>query len=163
MLAERLTVFEKQFQNEFFKQSNGKFQLQTRRFNNDGIGGYWHIFSVPQNSAWANIYFHFEVLWSESEYLCDAKKIDVEAHIDQWPGSKKNKNGSINIINENLTQDFINNGFHPQGRNGVLSRETIKADFSDFSKSIYTINHILEILNSDPFEKCRKIADNFKP
>ncbi len=157
-----LSAFEKQFQKEFFYQSNKEFQLRDK----DLKEGYWSIFPSPnpkKGSAWANCYYHFEILWENSKSLCQAEKIHVQAHIDQRNKNDKN----VNLTNEfehklQTDMETLNQKLSEKKENGVLCTESVNADFSDFHSSIDTIKRILDVLHSDPFQECKKIADNYK-
>jgi len=157
---QNLSTFEKQFQKEFFRQSNGEFRMDYLKYQETKHSGFWTILrgDIPKtgrkNSAWSRYCFHFEILFS-AEPLENAEILNIEAHIDLTSEAKD--------FSETLAEEFQKKGFPPDRSNhGCLCKETRKADFSDFSATIDTINRILEILHSKPFQDCKQIADNFK-
>ncbi len=131
--------------------------------------GFWTILrgditkTDQKNSAWSIYGFHFELLFQKKPFE-DVETISIEAHVDHWPDSIKTAK------NKKLTKEFENKGFkfNPHDANGLLYKNDLpyqeikKADFSDFSTSIDTIKRILDVLQSEKFQECQKIADNFK-
>ncbi len=122
--------------------SNGKFMFSERQKTKSYHKEYIHI---VENMDWYKINFHFELYWRGKTPISQAKKINVYAHLE------------TQFIDKELNQKARAKFGLPKGN--TLAKETVFPDFSSESKATETIRHIVEILNTEKFQKYARIAD----
>jgi len=129
--------------------SNGKYVFLDNRQFGKPRKEFWRIIS---NSSWEKINFHFELRWNGGTPITEAKKINIRIHLESKFISAE--------------QDEKIKGFFKQY--GEINRNTIKVqdryvipDFSTEETAIETIQHIIDVLNSEEFQKWADIADEY--
>lgn len=122
--------------------SNGKFMFSERQKTKSYHKEYIHI---VENMDWYKINFHFELYWYNGKPLSKADKIAVFAHLETQFIDKE--------LNQKARAKF------GLSKGNTLEKEIIFPDFSSESKATETIRHIVEILNTEKFQKYARMAD----
>ncbi|MDY4413636.1 MAG: hypothetical protein SPE43_04610 [Ruminococcus sp.] len=121
--------------------SGGKFKVPKSRKKS------YHkeFLHIIEKNDWNKINFHFELYWYNGGPLSKADKINVFAHLETQFIDKE--------LNKKVRKKF---NFYD---GNTLEKEIIFPDFSSESKATETIRHIVEILNTEKFQKYAGIAD----
>lgn len=123
--------------------SGGKFKVPENQKEKSYHKEYLHII---EKNDWNRINFHFELYWYNGEPLSKADKITVFAHLET-------QHLKDTELNQKTREKF---GLY---KGNTLEKEIIFSDFSSESKATETIKHIVEILNTEKFQKYVRIAD----
>lgn len=138
--------------------SNDKYsRLLKRRTLGETTKSFWQII---QNEKWDSINFHFELKLTGETPLCQtSKEIEVLVHLESQHIDKN--------TDKKARAFFINNGALFKSKNkidevcGMKLEGSFIPDFSSEETAKKTILEIIDILNSDPYQKCAKIANAF--
>ena len=140
--------------------SNGKY-----RFLNDlKFGNYKKEFwSIISDDKWANISFHFELNWGRESGapITQVTNIDIPIHLEAKKGHEEKYNKAREF--------FEAQGYSFKGKkegailssDGSKFHKSITPDFSSEDAAKNTILEIIKILDSDPYQKCAQIINEF--
>ena len=120
---------------------------------------FWSIISVKE---WSNISFHFELSWKRGMPMTEAATINIPIHLETKSGHEDKY--------QKAREYFEARGYYFTGnKEGAVHatddsdlNATIKnPDFSSEEAAKKTIQEIIKVLDSDPYQKCAAIADAF--
>ena len=139
--------------------SNGRYW-----FLNESKFGYcrtkfWSIISVKE---WSDISFHFELSWKQGIPMTEAATINIPIHLETKSGHEDKY--------QKAREYFEARGYYFTGnKEGAVHATddsdlnvTIESpDFSSEEAAKKTIQKIIKILESDPYQACAQIINDF--
>lgn len=143
------------------EQSNGKYWFlndsQFGKCKND----FW---SIVSNVEWKRINFHFELRWKDFAPMTRAEKLNIRIHLetkyidsqlDEIARTFFSEMGAVISSNPSRINTIEEVG-------GLkLDASVENPDFSSEEAAKQTVERIIAILNSDPYQKCAAIANAF--
>ncbi len=115
-------------------------------------------YSIVSNKEWDKIKFHFELRWSRGFTIDAVSNINIRIHLES------------KYINEDLDkmarEYFAGYKYFIKGNaikevNGKSLEFSVTPDFSSEKTTKNTIKEIIKKFDSDEYQKCAKIAEEF--
>ncbi|SEH48763.1 hypothetical protein [Ruminococcus flavefaciens] len=138
--------------------SNGKYRF----LNNLEFGNYKNEFwSIISADEWSNISFHFELNWKRGLPITNVSKINIPIHLETKKGHEE--------LYRKARECFEAQGYSFIGEKegAILAsdnskfHESITPDFSSEEAAKATIREIIKILDSESYQKCAHIINEF--
>lgn len=160
-LSERTTHYyeEQWIARQLKKKSKEKYWFLNEPHFGTPRPGFW---SIVSDKKWSDISFHFELKWTEGIPMTEVSEINIVIHLETKEGKEEKYQKARKYFEERGYR------FKPDTKEGAVQdsggsdiKESITPDFSSEEAANKTIDEIIEILESDPYQACAQIINDF--